>query len=194
MITLYTHQRPSVWARLQKGYVARAYQRHVRLFGSIPSFFGKLDPEWQMAYRWLEDQFRKRVGPLPGNRALYWAYADHDKPDYRCYEWKWMRGHPDVLLTLEVDPARCLVFGMDDWHMILGDAPAVVDDPYEGAFWTDEQWDTFFDMPIEQKRASWEHIFSPERLRLEPCHQAVLAEIRPEDVVGYRYPPRGRRR
>lgn len=175
MITIWSLQHPEALALLRRGQTYRVSQAAVRRHGE----FSEDWKHFRSAYGWMEDQFRLRVGPLPTSRALVWAWYK-PKPDIRKGMWRDVP-RPFVLLTLRVDPNRVLVSDWEDWHQVLNDAPIAPRGlEHDGEAW--DRWaDKAYAWPKAKKQATWSRIFQPASMG-SYC-QAVIAEIRPSDVV-----------
>jgi hypothetical protein len=175
MITIWSLQHPGALALLRSGKPYLISQAAVRRHGE----FSEDWKHFRSAYGWMEDQFRLRVGPLPTSRALVWAWYK-PKPDFRKGAWRGVP-RPVVLLTLRVDPNRVLVSDYEDWHQVLNEAPIAPRElEHDGEAW--DRWaDEAYAWPKAKKQATWSRIFQPAYMG-SYC-QAVLAEIRPSDVV-----------
>jgi hypothetical protein len=181
MVTIWTFQHPQLLAYLKAGKTYRPTQAAVRKHGE---FSGDLDyPEFRRAYAWMGEQYAARVKPLWKGKALVWAWYK-PKPDMRKGMWKDI-ARPAVLMTLQVDPKRLLVSDFDEWHMVLNGNPVTPfrlhgNSDVSGAqfdAWADEAWE----WPQRKKEQTWGRIFQPSHMG--DYLQAVLAEIRPSDVV-----------
>lgn len=157
---LWSIQTPKAYQTLQERGVLRGDGR-------------KVAPYFRPAYAWMQDQMRARV-PSYTKGTLVWAWAK--KPDLRVSG----REYPDeknVRLEIEVDPSRVLLSDFDAWHFVLNNAYLHSRSFDERETVTKEQsWERIFD--LDAMRA----LFNTDGCGLEQVVQAVLAEIRIEDV------------
>lgn len=157
------------------------------------------EPAFADAYAWLAAEMDRRVSTTgPG---MLWAWARIGR---RQLVSNVRRARGDVLLTVDVSAERALVHSYDDWHAVLNRALLVPARRRETA----EQWwaraeqiiDEFEarvdagghrqlslgEWPKELRaelEASWTAIFDPGTWEPGAHLQAMLHELRAEDVV-----------
>lgn len=172
-LRLRTVQPTAVLRRLRRGQTHRpVWERCV-----ADGWLGEGGAPGVAAYRWMAQQLARR-DPAPSPDALpVWAWHGHEPPS----RFRRARPHQELaLLELEIAPERALLSDWGLWHWALrgwylGSVSEMADPPG----------------PVED---SWERILdpawrAPDWFALPPGHgrvQAVLWEVRPEDVVGAR--------
>jgi hypothetical protein len=173
MVTIWSIQHTAVLALLRAGKTYRPDQ-------ALLAKHGEFHDDERRAYAWLKEQFALRVQPLPSHRALVWAWYK-PKPDFRRGTWR-HTPRPSAFLTLRVDPRRLLVSDFDAWHHPLNESPVPPRRIEKGPWAAYEAWmDKADDWPPARIERTWNRIFQPANF--EDYLQAVLAEVRPADVV-----------
>lgn len=164
-------------------------------------FWGLISEEFRVAYDWLAEQMRLRVGQPPkGVQYPFWAWALIDgvskKPDLRRTEFNNYIGD-NVVLELEIPDDKVLLSDEENWHYVLNDW--YLHDVNDG----EDKWDEvdawFDNLPIDEqnsvKRKSWERIFYKYDLDNDwKFVQATFWELRAAQIKSVRkFTGRGRK-
>jgi hypothetical protein len=164
----------TVWS-IQHAAVVKTLDHGCTLHGS----WARVDPAFDMAYRWMCLQMHLRLGCPPPQLPPVWVWRD--RPDLRRV------AHlepetPGVLLELDVDPEQVLWSDFDGWHFVLA-RDYVGDDRPEGAASdtdTRESWPRIFDLPAMAELFAKPGWVGPHHVqRVQGC----VCEIQPADVV-----------
>lgn len=189
---IWTIQSQAAWDYLKRNDVLRARREHQ-------------DKNCPNAYRWIEDQLIKRVGPPPDANAVplwgwyRWLGEDKCRPDLRSVRHRWGEaGGQFCLIECEFPDSSVLLSDYDAWHLPLNDMYVGTDD--EDAIYA-EKLARYREAPDEELRAhlyeefygSWERILDLELLGEPDWHsmgnksiQACFWEIRMEQVISTR--------
>ncbi len=137
-ITLWTVQPIFVWEQLEKeGYYFTKKPLHVS--DKDWDFF-----QWRMAYCWMVQEMRKRIGPpRKGIKWPTWAWyqsesSEKRKPDLRTsmYRYSGFRDERNVRIEIEIPRDKVLLSNFSTWHTALNYA-------YFGL--TEKEDDNFYD-------------------------------------------------
>ncbi|MCT2981013.1 DUF3841 domain-containing protein [Propionibacterium freudenreichii] len=189
-ITLWSMQHRSVRQTLKSGKTYRPREEHCWPAveeGPTPDCPQDIPAQFARAYDWMAERLDHRdPRPDPSLRWPVWAYwslgpSGMGKPDLR----RLRQLEPGVMLELRVDAARVLLSDMDGWHGPLNDSfwgsgkpPFDEDRPASSLSHRERTY-------VERvKRRSWRRCLAVNPRRFT---QAVLWEIRPDDVVSHRF-------
>lgn len=179
---LWTVQPYPVWARLLREHSLVVDPAH-------PSF----NQDFCAAYDWMREQMHSRL-PDYENHYPWWAYDA--RVDLRSFRYQVGPG-PHVLLALALPPERALLSAYGAWHAVLGQRylpDAASEDAWErdGETWDEELMreglnprdGASLPEPWQSRmRASWNCIFSVERLRETNTIQACFERLDLADVL-----------
>jgi len=173
--------------------------------GRLRADEARADSDCRHAYDWMRRQARRRIPGSDGG-PLLWAWA---RPARYTAAIAAGGRAPRVCLELRAAPERALLSDFALWHAVLNWRYASLTEA-EAEAWDERVlaatgwWDTWrreLPEPLRAEQlASWERIFDLDRLArkadagyLAPLEmiQAVLHEIRLEDVVAIRFLDRG---
>ena len=164
-------------------------------------FLGLDIKEFRVAYDWLVEQMRSRIGHPPQCVTYpFWAWALIDgvskKPDLRRMEFNNYIGE-NVVLELEIPDSDVLLSDEENWHYVLNNSYL------HDVHGDEETWDRvdawFDDLPPNEQEAlktkSWERIFDGTDADNDwKFVQATFWELKTEQIKGVRkFTGRGRK-
>lgn len=178
--TLWSIQEMCGWDYLQKHGVLQTDGRR------IPRY-------WKPAYTWMSDKLKAKTGYLPAKYPV-WAWF-YPTPTSR---WKGHSeaGEPLVWIKLRVPSRMVLLSDFEAWHGPLNLNPVpITQNECEGWIRSEEAdlgFDNLDDAGKQRIIATWDRIFDLPLINgseYGPIYriQAVLPEVRLEDIVEYKF-------
>lgn len=139
---------------IQREEAFRAFERRGVLRGDRE----RVDRDYRMAYDWMAEQMRRRIGePPPGCSAPVWAWhVWHERsarPDLRSTA-HLPRGIAGVRIEFEAAPEKVLLSDFTRWHVVLNNG-WLADSEAEDRAWEQN--------PPADIRQTWERIFDVGR-------------------------------
>ena len=167
---VWTLQHPAVLATLKAGHAY--YPRPSKHSMADWAGFAKV-------YRWMENQYRQRCGPLPRGRELVWLWPV--KPDMRSNKDE----RPLVRLTLDLPKSKVLLSSFDMWHQPLNDSWLWPEHLFDQPDWNAalDKWEATQTAKGITKEDTWNGIFDPGKWSADEKLQGVTSCLRPEHVL-----------
>ena len=120
---------------------------------------------FHVAYDWISEQMRVRIGVPPSPDITYpvWAFYQWEgkrkRLDMRTHRVWGLKGTPIVLLTLDIPKNMVLLSDFDAWHCVLNDWFLPMNEKEE--LLLQEQADSYSNVDEREnvKKKSWENVF-----------------------------------